>query len=75
MKIQGWQTFKGYYGERPIHSWIEYRPSEPIPDELKFQGWQTYETVYEHEHNKAIHYWIRYRKDEPIPEDMKFEGW
>ena len=39
MKFKGWQTFKSFYNERPIHYWIRYRQGEPIPEDMKFQGW------------------------------------
>ena len=42
----------------------------PIPDELKFEGWQT-----SGKYNKPIHDWIEHRKGEPIPDEMKFDGW
>ena len=42
----------------------------PIPEDMKFEGWQTYGR-----YNKPIHWWIRDRPGEPIPEDMKYDGW
>lgn len=47
------------------------RRNEPIPDELKFDGWKTSEGYGYH---KPIHYWIRYHKD-AIPDELKFDGW
>ena len=46
-----------------------YRKGEPIPEDMKFDGWETSEEY------EPIRYWIEYRHGEPIPEDMKFDGW
>ena len=37
MKFQGWQT--SGEDEKPIHYWIEYHPGEPIPEDMKLEGW------------------------------------
>ena len=38
MKFDSWETSKaGCY--KPIHLWIVNREGEPIPNELKFDGW------------------------------------
>ena len=47
-----------------------YRKGEPIPDDMKFDGWQT-----TGKWGFPVNVWIEYRRDEPIPEDMKIEGW
>ena len=70
MKFEGWQT-SGHL-EKPIHHWIEYRKGEPIPEDIKFDGWQKSKGF---DGCKPIHYWIKYRPGEPIPEDMKIDGW
>ena len=35
-KYQGWQRSGDY---KPIHWWIEKRRGEPIPKDMKFDGW------------------------------------
>lgn len=39
LKFECWKRSFGVDGCKPIHFWIEYRPGESIPDELKFKGW------------------------------------
>ena len=39
MKFDGWETSGEYGAHKPIHLWIEYRPGEPIPRDMKFRGW------------------------------------
>ena len=56
--------------DKPIHYWIKYRKA-PIPDELKFDGWETSEG---YKHEPPIHKWIIYRPGEPIPEELKSFG-
>ena len=53
-----------------IHWWIIYRKGEPIPNKLKFDGWEEYG-----EDDPPIYYWIKYRQGEDIPKDMKYSGW
>ena len=58
-----------YSNEFKLQQFIKHCTG-PIPDELKFEGWQT-----SGKDEKAIHHWIKYRLCEPIPKDMKFKGW
>ena len=37
MKYPGWETSGD---SKPIHWWIHHRPGEPIPDDMKIDGWQ-----------------------------------
>lgn len=78
MKYDGWQK-DGVY--TPLDLWIEFRPGEPIPDELKFEGWQT--SIGIDDGNVPITRWFANRLavtnhdeiPEPVPADMFFEGW
>ncbi len=52
--------------------WIEYRPGEPIPKEIQYDGWQT-------DRNKCggktpLMLWIKHCK-EPIPKELTYDGW
>ena len=49
-----------------------YRPGEPIPEDMKINGWQEFEGW---KKLKPIYSWIDCRPGEPIPEDMKYDGW
>ena len=54
MKIDGWETFGD--PEKPIHRWIECHPDEPIPEDMKYSGWENDEmTRFVIEHSKNIH--------------------
>ena len=69
MKYPGWQKFEEY--KKLAYYWIIYRRGEPIPGELKFEGWQMFKGYY----GILVHEWIKHRPGESIPEDMKVEGW
>ena len=71
MKFDGWET--SGENHKSVYYWIRYRLGEPIPKNMKFEGWQKSKIGYGRD--KPIHYWIVYRLGEPIPEDMKYPGW
>ena len=51
-----------------IFEWIKYRKNEPIPEELKYPGWQTDKKNWE----SPLMYWIEFRINEPIPDDIYY---
>ena len=53
-----------------IRYWIEYRKGEPIPEDMKFEDWQTFGRGC-----RPVYCWIAFRPGEPIPDELKFEGW
>lgn len=39
LKYPGWETDENSDGWYLLHYWMYFRRDEPIPDELKFDGW------------------------------------
>lgn len=52
--------------------WIYCREGEPIPEDLKYLGWQTDR---DNAKETPLMIWVRCREGEPIPEDMYYPGW
>ena len=52
--------------------WIQYRPREPIPEELKYPGWQKDESV---NTLTPLMTWVKHRPTEKIPEDIMYDDW
>ena len=51
-------------------SWIKYRPNEPIPEELYYDGWQTDRDF---DNRTPLILWIGCR-DEDIPKELYYDG-
>ena len=49
--------------------WIRFRPNEPIPKELYYDGWQG--EINENEQTPLM-LWIEYRREEAIPQELYY---
>lgn len=64
-KTPCWRSFLGL--------WIEYRPGQPIPQCLQYNGCA--KQADRNTYKPPVLRWIRMRKGEPIPDCLKYDGW
>ena len=52
-------------------TWVKYRPTETIPKDIMYDGWETYsrmEYPYSLEPYTPLLVWANYHPEKPIPE-------
>ena len=58
-------------------TWVKYRPTEKIPEDIMYDGWETYsrmEYPYSLEPYTPLLVWANYHPEKPIPKELIYEG-